>query len=113
MDYKLVTNDLDYIIFSPRGGSMVEIEDIAVMSERSKGRGRALVDDMLVIVERNWPETKVVSARTRASNDNAHSFYRALGFRELGRLERLYEGTEDCVVFGLDVTAPFKTRKLT
>lgn len=113
MDYKLVTNDLDYIIFCPRGGGMVEIEDIAVMSERSKGRGRALVDDMLVVVERNWPETKVVSARTRASNDNAHSFYLALGFRELGRLERLYEGTEDCIVFGLDVTAPFKTRKLT
>lgn len=111
MSYEVIANEIDRVKFRPISGDVVEIEDIAVMSERSKGRGRALVDDMLAIVERNWPETKVVSARTRASNDNAHSFYRALGFRELGRLERLYEGTEDCIVFGLDITAPFKTRK--
>ncbi|MCA9672419.1 MAG: GNAT family N-acetyltransferase [Myxococcales bacterium] len=44
-----------------------------------------------------------VSLETRASSETARAFYRALGYREIRRVERYYSGREAAVVMGREL----------
>lgn len=97
----------DYLVWRVGYGRTVEIEDIAVGSERRRGIGRKLVEKLLLAVP---PDTAMVYALTRAGNTIAHQFYEALGFRIVGRLHYFYRDVnekgngslEHAIVYGLD-----------
>jgi ribosomal-protein-alanine N-acetyltransferase len=72
-------------------------------AQRRLGIGRALVD---------WLEataltagTGVIRLETRAGNAAARSFYRSLGYVEIGLLRRHYDGVEDAVRIAKDLHA--------
>lgn len=90
----------DFLLFREGMAGTVELLHIVVESERGVGRGRELVDKLLANVP---PTTTLVYAITRSSNQNARSFYKAIGFRLVGPLIGFYQG-RDAVMFGKDVT---------
>ncbi len=107
---KIILNndDRDYLIWREGMGRTVEIFDIAVGSERRKGKGSELIRIMLkyfiALPEEKRPA--LVYAITRISNTIAHEFYEYQGFRIVGRLHNFYRdgsGTEHGLLFGLDI----------
>lgn len=91
-DHGKIGNDEDYLIWRLGGGMTVEIFDIAVNSDRRKGKGRALVDQLIKMCPR-WPAYRIY-AITKASNRIAHEFYSELTFRPTP-LYNFY-GVPDC-----------------
>jgi len=72
-------------------------------AHRRRGIGRALL---------GWLEESALTAGTfiiglelRAGNELARSFYRALGYRELGQIPGYYQGIESAVRMARDVRA--------
>jgi len=65
----------DYLYWREGGGETAEIVDIAVKSERRKGVGREMVDEMLTKTQ-----ARRIYAITRASNAVAQMFYMKTGF---------------------------------
>lgn len=96
----------DYLDWRVGSGGSVEIFDLAVGSERRRGRGRELVCRLLRAAP---PGTRRVWALTRAGNEGAHAFYVAVGFRLGGAVRAFYpdrfegEGPEDAAVFIKDL----------
>ena len=90
----------DYLDYRLGMGDSVEIYDIAIHSERRRGRGRQLVNLMLENVRANYPTTRQVFAITRISNTIAHEFYEALGFNIIGRLHYFYVD-EHALMYGI------------
>ncbi len=93
-------------------GCTAEIVDIVVTSDRRKGTGRDMVDELKAQVTEmrrldhtNGPTT--IYALTRATNTAAHQFYEALGFRICGRLHNFYRDggvpPEHALVYCLDM----------
>lgn len=88
-------NDLSYI-YDERGwivwrtgtGENVELLHIRV-HEKRKGHGKGLVQEMLKKLEGNPPYYSVFGF-TRVSNEEAQSFYRALGF-DLSEIPGIYK----------------------
>lgn len=88
-------NGKDFLVYQTGSGGTVEILDIAVMSERQKGIGREMVEEL-----KNRVDTHLIFAITRPSNGVAIKFYLALGFKIVSRLKRFYvEG--DAIMYGL------------
>lgn len=104
------TDAKDYLVWRTGTGRTVEIEDIAVHSERRKGKGRQLMARLLQEVGSNHPSTAMIYAITRAGNTIAHQFYEAMGFRLVGRLHYFYRDVDEngkgslehALVYGLD-----------
>lgn len=97
-------SDGDYLYWRDGSGRSVEILDIAVHSERGKGRGTELFKRLLKEIPQG---VSLIFAITRLSNTIAHQFYEKLGFRIVGRLHHFYqdgpEGTENALMYGLDL----------
>lgn len=93
----------DFLTFREGSGGTIEIYDIAVGSDRRRGKGTRLVQD--VLNHRLPPGTKTLWAMTRMSNQIAQQFYERLGFRVAGILRNFYDKPDaaDAVVFAYDV----------
>ena len=75
---------IGFLIYRSLGAGEVEILNLAVAAEhRRRGFGRDLVGQLL-------SQTRSVFLEVRASNAGAISFYRQLGFSEIGRREGYY-----------------------
>lgn len=88
----------DYVSIRAGSGDTAEIYDIAIYSRRSVGRGRTLMEEACRYAKEVLKANRVF-AITRLSNINAHKFYLAIGFQNLGSLQSFY-GTEKAIVFG-------------
>lgn len=79
----------DFLVWRKGSGRSVEIFDIAVGSERRKGKGRKLIE---LLIDRICPTlgAKKVFAITSASNFIAQQFYEELRFRSIP-LRNFYE----------------------
>lgn len=95
----------DYLDYREGSGGTVEIFDLAVNSERGKGKGRAMVERLLALHDEDG--TRLVWAITRIDNLIAQSFYEALGFRVVAVLRQFYQDSPhkhaDAVMFGKDI----------
>lgn len=97
----------DYIQYRQGSGNTVEITDISVVSERRKGKGRYLVNELIS----NFvsPSIVLVWAITRADNLIAQQFYEELRFRVVGVLRHFYQdepqgkGMVDAIMYGRDL----------
>ena len=104
--YKITLGDpRDYLVWRQGSGQTVEIYDLAVTSERRKGYGRRLIEQLVVS---EMPRgTKLVWAMTRSNNFIAQQFYESLRFRVVGVLRNFYQDsgqeTVDAVLYGLDI----------
>lgn len=101
-------NSNDYLLWRKGSGRSLEIYDIAVNSERRKGRGRELINKLLEALKHDSETrtTSVIFAITRISNTKAHQFYEACGFRIAGRLQNFYRDgyqTEQALMYALDI----------
>jgi ribosomal-protein-alanine acetyltransferase len=88
---------------APRGAKDADIQTIAIeAAARGRGRGRALLHDLLVAAhERGAAE---VFLEVRADNPVAQGLYASEGFTELGRRPRYYQPDDvDAVVMRLDL----------
>lgn len=74
---KIIRNKIDELQYKIGHCGEIEIEDIKVMSERKKGIGREMFNELLEL------NPKTVYAFTRKSNVVGRHFYKALGFREI------------------------------
>lgn len=74
----IVKNKNDILEYRLGNAGTVEIFDIVVRSERQRGVGRSMIQEL---IEKESPST--IYAFCRASNANAHHFYRKVGFREV------------------------------
>lgn len=79
-EVRLVGGD-DFLLFRHAGPRLVEITEIVVNSQRRRGRGRAMVDDL--IREAVPMGVSRIYAITRAENRVAQEFYEALNFRSI------------------------------
>jgi len=75
-------------------------------AHRRRGVGRALL---------GWLEesartagTFVIGLELRAGNELARTFYRALGYRELGQIPGYYQGIESAIRMARDVRAHYE-----
>lgn len=80
----IIKNGIDFLVYRPAGGGTIEIFDIAVMSERGKGIGSSLVEEL---IKKEKP--KVITAITRNENIPARQFYNKLGFTKV-HLDKFY-----------------------
>lgn len=86
--HRISINDgKDYLDWRNGSGGTIEIFDVAVTSERRKGRGRSMVSHLL----RHLPPTTKVFAITRADNAIAQEWYEAMKFHVSGVLRGFYE----------------------
>ena len=86
----------DFLEWQSGSGGSVEITEIAVGSERGRGRGRALVAALLD----GQDPSRLIYAITRETNTVAQEFYRALGFKTCGILRGFYDDG-DAVMFSI------------
>lgn len=96
---KIVLSDSrDFLMWRQGSGETIEIFDIAVGSERRKGRGRQLLNLLFNSLEANT----VVWAITRSDNEIAQQFYEATRFDIIGVLRRFYgvENGVDAIMYG-------------
>lgn len=63
----------DYLLWRESYGDTIEIVDIAVYSERQKGVGRSMFEEL--------DKTKNIFAFCRDTNEGAIAFYKKLGFK--------------------------------
>lgn len=73
---RIVHNEVDYLLYRQGMDNTIEIFDLAVNSERGKGRGTALINELLTL------NPRVVYAFTRADNLKARAFYYKFGFNQ-------------------------------
>lgn len=107
-DYDLNLINLDgdprnYLKWRLGGENTVELFDIHVGTERRKGIGTRLVEQLLKEVPKT---TTLIFAVTKFRATAAHQFYEAVGFRCSGRLHTFYvEGSrrDHALVYALDV----------
>lgn len=96
-----IGDDTDYLLFRKGSGNSVEIYDIAVNSERSKGKGTALVAELFAQIPAG---VTMVWVMCRRSNHGARKFYLdKVGFQFMGALQGFYSddmGQENALVFG-------------
>lgn len=79
-----------------------QIYNIAVDAEaRGHGVGEALFRGLIERAEARGCDT--VNLEVRAGNDAAMGLYKKLGFREVGRRPKYYDGKEDAVLMDLDL----------
>lgn len=96
-------NDFVEWVNRPDGG--VEILDIAVNSERRRGRGRKLLESLF---KQLAPETRVF-AITRIDNEIAQQFYEKCCFEVVGVLRRFYSSAHRCadaIMYGRKAGGP-------
>jgi ribosomal protein S18 acetylase RimI-like enzyme len=97
-------DERDFLVYRDGSGGTVEVFDIAVGSERRRGKGRRLLE---MLFERLASETRVF-AITRSDNEVAIRFYEATCFDVCGVLRRFYgcrRGT-DAVMFVRKASGP-------
>lgn len=90
---RITLNEIDHLDYREGSGGTIEIYDIAVMSERSKGIGSELIR---LLQERT--STHLIFALTRGSNHQARAFYRKNGFIEV-RLPDFYSDEDAVMVY--------------
>ncbi len=94
----------DFLVWRAGSGNTVEIYDIAVGSDRRRGKGTALLSKLLAII---GPDPRCVFAITRATNFVAQQFYERRRFRVVGVLRHFYqdgpEQTADAIMYGRDI----------
>jgi ribosomal-protein-alanine N-acetyltransferase len=79
-----------------------QIYNIAVAPEaRGRGVGEALFRDLIDKAEARGCDT--VNLEVRAGNEAALGLYEKLGFREVGRRSKYYDGKEDAILMDLDL----------
>ena len=96
----------DFLDYREGSGGTVEIFDIAVGSDRRKGKGRALVS-ALCAMQRN--KNILVWAITRIENRVAQEFYTKLRFHVIGVLYEFYDtgcGRVDAIMYGRKAGGP-------
>jgi ribosomal protein S18 acetylase RimI-like enzyme len=100
--HKLITLDdrSDFLLYREGSGKTIEIFDIAVNTERRKGKGRQLVNLLFANVPQG---TKRVWAITRADNFVAQQFYEELRFRSIPLRDFYGEGGVDAVMYVRDL----------
>ena len=94
----------DFLDYRPGSGSTIEISDIQVGTERGVGKGRELVNAL--VIEAETAGVGLVFAITRRGNAIAQEFYVAIGFRIVAHLIDFYRDEdliEDGIMFGLDI----------
>jgi ribosomal protein S18 acetylase RimI-like enzyme len=94
----------DFLIWRPGSGGTIEIFELQVNSERRRGRGRALVSQLLKL--KISKEVKLVWAITRTENFIAQQFYEGMGFRIVAVLRNFYKDghhTVDAIMYGRDI----------
>lgn len=79
-------NGQDYLVWRPGSGGTAEIFDIAVNTERQKGVGRDMVEEL-----KRTTSASRIFAITRASNSGACRFYKKIGFKLCANLPKFYE----------------------
>ncbi len=91
-------NGEDFLDYRVGSGDTVEIFDIVVNSERRKGRGRELIEQLFMVINSDSRGIgKQVWAITRADNLIAQQFYEALQFHVSGVLRRFYSSEKRVV----------------
>ena len=85
----------DRLLWRRCAGGAVEIVDIVVRSERGKGRGTQLINQLKQTVK-----THLIFAFVRESNELAIRFYKKNGFERLGAIKDFYR-EESAVVMGI------------
>lgn len=73
---QIIKNKIDVLEYREGQAGTVEIYDIVVKTERGKGIGRQLVNELI-----EETKAKRVYAFCRSYNKNAHLFYEKLGFK--------------------------------
>jgi len=92
----------DFLLYRRGSGYSIEVFDIQVGSARGKGKGRRLIERLLGIAAGDGAH--LVWAITRESNLIAQDFYKAIGWRRIGRLKGFYRDTlEDGLMFGVNL----------
>lgn len=90
----------DFLDYRRGSGGTVELYDIVVNSDRRKGVGRKLVEELCGRSRREG--AKLVWAFCRSDNRIAREFYSAIGFRVLAYVPKFYpEG--DAIMYGRDL----------
>jgi len=87
-------NGLDKIVFREGMDNTWEIYDIKVTSQRRKGIGTQLINEM---IEATNP--RIVYAFTRESNGLGRAFYKKLGFKEIPVPNFYEEGNAIMVIY--------------
>ena len=104
MNRLTLSDPRDYLDWREGSGGSVEIYDIVVNSDRRRGRGKALVEELVRVVRKTLGRNRLVWAITRSSNLIAQQFYLAVGFRQVGLLVRFYPDNHDHgLMFGVTV----------
>ena len=84
----------DRLLWRRCAGGAVEIVDIVVGSERGKGRGTWLINEL-----KEQADTHFIFAFVRASNEHAIRFYAKNGLQKLGEIQGFY-ADENAVIVG-------------
>lgn len=95
----------DFLCWQRRHDETVEIVDIAVNTERRKGKGRRLLE---LLFRKLRPETRVF-AITRIDNEIAQQFYEKCCFEVVGVLRRFYSSAHHCadaIMYGRKAGGP-------
>ena len=105
MNRMTLESELDFLVWRQGSGDTVEVFDIAVGTERRRGKGRRLVDTLLRLLAERRVSRKInmVWAVTRDGNHIAKEFWAGIGFRTVGVLIDFYGAGDHGVMFGLNV----------
>lgn len=91
---KITKNKVDYLVYRKGKEHTIELFDIAVRSERGKGIGKSMINEL---IEKENP--RIVYGFTRKSNEIARAFYKALGFTELKVMNFYPDGLAIMVIY--------------
>lgn len=96
-DKRVVRLGPDYLYYSVKFAGVAEIDDIAVLSKRRKGRGRQMVEMMINALP---PDVVTVYAFCRGETADARAFYTALGFADCVLVPDFYhDGSRTVVLY--------------
>ena len=104
IDFVVAADGSEYLGFAEMRcvAGEAQIYNIAVAPEaRGSGIGEALFRDLIDKAEARGCDT--VNLEVRAGNEAALGLYKKLGFREVGRRAKYYDG-EDAILMDLDLT---------
>lgn len=95
----------DYLEWRYAPGQTAEIVDIKVLSERVRGKGRALVETLVNHLKSKQAAqpVRLLYAFARADNEIARGFYTAIGFIEVVRIPNFYRDSQparDAILWG-------------
>lgn len=82
-----------------------ESAHLSLLAVRRRFRRLSIARHLLTWLEETalCAGTFSIGLEVRAANRGAVEFYRALGYREAGRIEGYYDGVEDALVFSKDL----------